>query len=112
MRFGRHRISSNAGCSDTPVTLPAIYPILDTASLAARGCPVARAAEAWIDAGAGIMQLRHKGHWGRSLFDVARAIAERCRERGVTFIVDDRADMAALLHAGLHVGQDDLAPAD
>jgi thiamine-phosphate pyrophosphorylase len=92
--------------------IPPIYPILDTESLAGRHCPILRAAEAWIDGGAGILQLRHKGHWGRALFDEARAIADLCRTRSVTFIVDDRADLAALLHAGLHVGQDDLGPSD
>ena len=94
------------------MTLPAIYPILDTETLAARNCPLTRAVDAWIEGGAGIIQLRHKGHWGRALFDEARDIAGRCRAHGVTFIVDDRADLAALLHCGLHVGQDDLAPAD
>ena len=91
---------------------PQIYPILDTESLAARGCSIRLAAEAWIDGGARILQLRHIGHWGRDLFDHARAIGEMCRVRGATFIVDDRADMAALLHSGLHVGQDDLSPTD
>src|SRR5690348_3395203 len=92
--------------------IPSVYPILDTESLAARDCPILRAAEAWIEGGAGILQLRHKGHWGRALYAEARAIADLCRARGVVFIVDDRADIAALLHAGLHVGQDDLAAAD
>jgi thiamine-phosphate pyrophosphorylase len=94
------------------VTLPAIYPILDTETVAARNCPLLRAAQSWIEGGAGIIQLRHKGHWGRALFEEARGIADLCRAHGVTFIVDDRADMAALLHCGLHLGQDDLAPAD
>ena len=70
------------------------------------------AAEAWLDAGAGILQLRHKGHWQRELFAQARRIAELCRAWGAVFIVDDRADFAALLGAGVHVGQDDLAPAE
>jgi thiamine-phosphate pyrophosphorylase len=96
----------------SPVTIPSIYPILDTESMTARNCPPLLAAEAWIDAGVGILQLRHKGHWGRALFSDARAISDLCRGRGVAFIIDDRADIAALLQAGLHVGQDDLAPAD
>jgi len=93
------------------VTIPAIYPILDAESLVGRNCPIYHAAQAWIKGGAGILQLRHKGHWGRALFAEARAIAGLCRTHGVTFVVDDRADIAALLQAGLHVGQDDLAPA-
>ena len=106
-----HYICTNLP-GDTLVSFPAIYPILDTETLAARDCPVLRAAEAWLEGGACIVQLRHKGHWGRALFNDARAIADLCRARGVTLIVDDRADIAALLHCGLHLGQDDLAPAD
>jgi thiamine-phosphate pyrophosphorylase len=94
------------------VKLPPVYPILDTESLSRRGCPFSDAAEAWLDAGAGILQLRHKGHWGRALFEEARRIAALCRARDALFVIDDRADMAALLDAGVHVGQDDLAPAD
>jgi thiamine-phosphate pyrophosphorylase len=94
------------------VKIPAIYPILDTESLAARNCPITLAAGAWIDGGACILQLRHKGHWGRELFADALSLADLCRVRGAELIVDDRADMAALLHAGLHVGQDDLSPGD
>jgi thiamine-phosphate pyrophosphorylase len=39
-------------------------------------------------------------------------VARLCRENGVPLIVDDRADFALLLDAGLHVGQDDLSPRD
>lgn len=39
-------------------------------------------------------------------------MAALCRDAGARFLVDDRADMAALLEAGLHVGQNDLAPGD
>jgi len=46
------------------------------------------------------------------MFDEAREIARLCREAGAVFIVDDRADIAMLLEAGLHVGQDDLPPRD
>jgi thiamine-phosphate pyrophosphorylase len=92
--------------------LPRVYPILDTGSLEARGFSLARAAAALLEGGAGILQLRHKRHWGRALFDAAREIARMCREAGALFMVDDRADIAMLLEAGLHVGQDDLPPRD
>jgi len=88
--------------------LPRVYPILDTGSLEARKFSPARAAAALLEGGAGILQLRHKQHWGRAVFDAAREIARMCREAGALFIVDDRADIALLLEAGLHVGQDDL----
>jgi thiamine-phosphate pyrophosphorylase len=92
--------------------LPRVYPILDTGAIEARGFPLTRAAAAWLEGGAGILQLRHKQHWGRAVFDAAREIARMCREAGALFIVDDRADIAMLLEAGLHVGQDDLPPRD
>jgi thiamine-phosphate pyrophosphorylase len=92
--------------------LPRIYPILDTESLAARGLPLVTAAAAFLEGGAGILQLRHKQHWSRAIFEQGREIARLCREAGARFIVNDRADFALLLDAGLHVGQDDLAPRD
>jgi thiamine-phosphate pyrophosphorylase len=92
--------------------LPRVYPILDTESLAARGIRIETAAAALIDGGASILQIRHKGHWPRDLFQSAREVARLCRESGVLLIVNDRADFALLLEAGLHVGQDDLPPRD
>lgn len=70
------------------------------------------AAAAFLEGGAGILQIRHKGHWGREVFDSARRVAGLCRDYGVELIVDDRADFAILLKAGLHLGQDDLLPCD
>jgi thiamine-phosphate pyrophosphorylase len=92
--------------------LPLVYPILDSGSLEARGFSLTRAAAALLEGGAGILQLRHKRHWGRAVFDDAREIARMCQGAGALFIVDDRADIAMLLDAGLHVGQDDLPPRD
>ncbi|MGA3039785.1 MAG: thiamine phosphate synthase [Bryobacteraceae bacterium] len=92
--------------------LPRVYPILDTGSLAAREFSVTLAAAALLEGGAGILQLRHKQHWGRAVFDAAREIARMCREAGALFMVNDRADIAMLLDAGLHLGQDDLPPRD
>src|SRR5580765_3489107 len=92
--------------------LPRLYPILDTESLSTRGISLTTAAAAFLDGGASILQIRHKGHWSREVFDAAKAVARMCRERGATLIVNDRADIALLLDAGLHVGQDDMSPRD
>jgi thiamine-phosphate pyrophosphorylase len=92
--------------------LPRVYPILDTESLDRRGIALETAAAAFLDGGAGILQIRHKQHWSRSVFDAARIVARLCREAGVPLIVNDRADFAMLLEAGLHLGQDDLTPRD
>jgi thiamine-phosphate pyrophosphorylase len=92
--------------------LPRVYPILDTESLDARAIALETAAAAFLDGGAGILQIRHKRHWSRDFFASARTVARLCREAGATLIVNDRADFALLLRAGLHVGQDDLPPRD
>src|SRR4029079_13927730 len=70
------------------------------------------AAAAFLDGGASILQIRHESHWGRDIFESAKRVARLCREHGATLIVNDRADIALLLEAGLHVGQDDLPPRD
>ena len=91
---------------------PRIYPILDTQSFAVKACEPETVAGAWLEGGARILQFRHKAQWTRAVFEQAERVAGRCREHNATFIINDRADMALLLGAGLHVGQDDLAPAD
>jgi thiamine-phosphate pyrophosphorylase len=58
------------------------------------------------------LQFRHKGFFSRETFRQAREIAALCRDSGAQFIVNDRADIAKLLDAGLHLGQDDLSPSD
>src|SRR5262245_40899331 len=90
--------------------LPRVYPILDSETLTARGLTLASAAAAFLEGGAGILQVRHKGHWTREIFAASQEVARLCREAGAHLIVNDRADMAMLLDAGLHLGQDDLPP--
>lgn len=65
--------------------------------------------EAVVDGGGRWVQLREK-EWGlRQLLPLAERLARRAREAGVTFIVNDRLDLALAVNAdGLHVGQDDL----
>jgi thiamine-phosphate pyrophosphorylase len=92
--------------------LPAIYPILDNESLERRGLTVTAAAASLLEGGAGLLQIRHKGHWTRAFFDAASDVARLCREAGAELVVNDRADFAMLLDAGLHLGQDDLTPRD
>jgi thiamine-phosphate pyrophosphorylase len=94
------------------MTLPRVYPILDAESLDRRGIALETAAAALLEGGAGILQIRQKGHWSRDFFAAAREVARLCRENGTPLIVDDRADFALLLACGLHVGQDDLSPRD
>ncbi len=92
--------------------LPQVYPILDSGAGPWPALGLAAALEALLEGGARIVQLRHKGHWGRALFAEAREAAGLCRQANAVLIIDDRADIAAMLGAGLHVGQEDLAPCD
>ena len=82
--------------------LPAFYPIIDDVA----------AAQALLAAGARILQFRHKTFFSRRAFEEASRISELCRQAGAMFVVNDRADIAKLLDAALHLGQDDVAPAD
>ena len=91
---------------------PRVYPILDTETLAQHGIALDTAAAALLEGGAGILQVRQKGHWTREVFESARQVACLCREAGAVLVVNDRADFAMLLEGGLHIGQEDLAPRD
>jgi len=92
--------------------LPRLYPILDTGALEARGLQLVETAAAMLDGGAKILQIRHKGLWSPAVFETSREVASLCRQTGTALIIDDRADIAKLLGAGLHLGQDDLPPRD
>jgi thiamine-phosphate pyrophosphorylase len=88
------------------------YPILDTETAARRGIDPLAAAAQILEAGAGLLQFRHKGFFSREAFLQARQIAALCRQADALFVINDRADIARLLKAALHLGQEDLAPAD
>jgi thiamine-phosphate pyrophosphorylase len=69
-------------------------------------------AAACLAGGAKLLQIRAKALAGRDFLEAATAIVARASESGATVIVNDRADIARLSGAaGVHVGQDDLAPA-
>jgi thiamine-phosphate pyrophosphorylase len=92
------------------LTLPRFYPVLDTQALHACGIETVAAAGALLEAGAAILQLRHKDNYTRAAFADAETVAGMCRDAGALLVVNDRADIARLLDAGLHLGQDDLTP--
>jgi thiamine-phosphate pyrophosphorylase len=95
-----------------PMLLPVLYPILDTGTVKRRGIGVVAAAAQILEAGARIIQFRHKGFFSRDVFAEMEQVAALCREARATFVVNDRADVARLTGAGLHLGQEDLTPAD
>ena len=69
-------------------------------------------ADELVEAGVGLIQYRDKTATPRRLFEICSALASRLRGRA-KFIVNDRADIAALCDAGgVHVGQEDLGVED
>jgi thiamine-phosphate pyrophosphorylase len=92
------------------LVLPRLYVILDHALLT---LPEAQCARQLADAGVRLLQYRHKTASARELLDSSKRLSSLSRARGVTFIVNDRADVAALCGAdGVHVGQEDLSVED
>jgi thiamine-phosphate pyrophosphorylase len=72
-----------------------------------------RIAEEAILGGADVIQLRDKSASGRHLYRVALAMRKLTREGNVSFIVNDRVDIALAVDAdGAHVGQQDLPASD
>lgn len=64
-----------------------------------------------IDSGIRVIQYREKDRSARQKYRECLKIRELTREAGVTFIVNDHADLALLVDAdGVHLGQDDLPP--
>lgn len=70
-------------------------------------------ARAFLSGGVRLLQVRAKTLASGVFLDLAAAIVEEARAVDAMVIVNDRADLAVLSRApGVHVGQDDLAPAD
>ena len=88
------------------LVLPRLYVILDAALITSpeRDCALSLA-----EAGVRLIQYRNKSAPARQYLDSSRELAEALHPHGVTFIVNDRPDVAFLVGAsGVHVGQDDL----
>jgi thiamine-phosphate pyrophosphorylase len=70
-------------------------------------------ARAFLSAGVRCLQLRAKSWDSGPFLDLSAAVVDDAHAAGATVIVNDRADIAVLARAsGLHVGQEDLTPAD
>jgi thiamine-phosphate pyrophosphorylase len=90
-----------------------LYVVCDAAACARAGWSLFDFAAACLDGGARLLQLRAKDLPSRDLLALADRIVARAHASGAQVIVNDRADIATLSGAdGVHVGQDDLAPAD
>ena len=94
-----------------PAFDPTLYLVTDTALSAPRTVPdVVRAA---VAGGATAVQVRDKTASRRELYGLTLAVREVLAGTGVALFVDDAVDVALLAGAdGVHVGQDDLPPAE
>jgi thiamine-phosphate pyrophosphorylase len=91
------------------VSLPRLYPILDT-SCFSDGSSLFAAAEELAAAGRTLLQYRNKSGNARQMLDQARELRARLGPN-IKLIMNDRADLSlAAGFDGLHVGQDDLSP--
>jgi len=92
--------------------IPRLNPILDADAAARAGWTLLDLASACLSGGARFLQVRAKGASGAWLLDQVTAIVAFAHAADAIVIVNDRADIARLAGAdGVHVGQDDLAPA-
>jgi thiamine-phosphate pyrophosphorylase len=86
---------------------PTLYVVLDRA--VARGRSLDDLLAAVIDGGCRMVQLRDKDSPSGRVLPVAERLLARARRAGVSFIVNDRVDLAVAVGAdGVHLGQDDL----
>lgn len=88
------------------LVLPRLYVILDAGLLTTSQLAFT---EEMAKAGVRLLQYRNKAATSAALLRDSRELAEVCLARGITFLVNDRADVAMLAGAeGVHVGQEDL----
>jgi thiamine-phosphate pyrophosphorylase len=86
-----------------------LYPIVGERGTGSEPLDVA---EAILGCGVPLIQLRLKDTATGRFVDLAREMRKRCDQHRALLIVNDRCDIAKLVGAdGVHLGQDDLAPA-
>ncbi len=84
-----------------------LYVITDSRLLGPRS--LVEAVEEAIRGGATVIQYREKNAPTRKMVEEARLLRTLCKGKGVTFIVNDRIDVALAVDAdGVHVGDDDM----
>jgi len=89
------------------LVLPRLYVILDAALLTV---PETECAQKLADAGVRLLQYRNKSASPRELLESSRRLSSQLVPQGISFLVNDRADVASAADAtGVHVGQEDLS---
>jgi thiamine-phosphate pyrophosphorylase len=89
-----------------------LHAILDVDVAARAGWALSDLAQAFLDGGAPLIQVRAKQLPSDAFLRLCDLVVELAQPYGASVIVNDRADLAHLSGAsGVHVGQEDLAPA-
>jgi len=106
-----HASSTSAASRAAPRVDLRVYALLDPERAGGKPLPVL--AEAIARGGATLVQLRDKHGSTREMIERARAIKAALAPFRVPFLVNDRVDVALAAGAdGVHVGWDDMTPAD
>lgn len=88
-----------------------LYLVTDPRLVAERG--LLATVEAAVKGGVTLVQLRDPHAHGRALVEQARALKALLAPLRIPLIVNDRVDVAVAADAdGVHLGQDDMSPAD
>jgi len=89
---------------------PRLYPIIDKATLDARGIRVACFAREIARAGVGVVQYRDKAGSPAEVLRGAATVSDAFAETGCRLVMNDRADLAVLAGwSGVHVGHKDMS---
>lgn len=90
-----------------------LHAIVDVDAAAHAGWTPLDLSKSYLDGGARLLQLRAKRLPSGPFLDLCDALVRAATPYQSSIVVNDRADVAALAGAaGVHVGQEDLAPAD
>ena len=90
-----------------------LHAIVDVDVAARAGWPPLDLSRAYLDGGAQLLQIRAKNLASGPLLILCEDAVHAASSYHASVIVNDRADIAAITQAaGVHVGQEDLAPAD
>jgi thiamine-phosphate pyrophosphorylase len=98
--------------SNNFVELPRLYPILDADALARTGVPLVVAARTLYDAGVRWVQYRDKRASDAEVVERMRALRTIFPAGETVLLVNDRVHLCDEVGAdGVHIGQEDMAPA-
>ena len=93
-----------------PLVIPRIYPITHRKL---SGLSHAEQVRALVEGGASFIQIREKEMPGGAFFEDAKRAMDIAHAAGARILINDRVDIAIAVGAdGVHLGQNDLPPAE